>query len=284
MTEILLEKEALEKCYPFIDSVQDQSDKENKQLWINFKNGLALSVIWGDIAYGGGHAKYEIACFNKHGAFDNTLFDDKDRERNCGDDVLGFCILEKVLHYVMKLGTMKTKNRKPVNILEQLIDTLDYLITVGSTKNTINPQKRNNKQMKKLVEKFQCPGCVCGSDTECGKYNYDPNDMRCTSHVLGSMAGAENNFALGMPKGFDRPGFTDKGKAKSKMDIRLWEAGKRPEWDELNVPVWAMEKDGFLFVRTFAPRINFAWTDVIENGTIGMCPKAIDVSKIMGHI
>ena len=139
--------------------------------------------------------------------------------------------------------------------------------------------------MKNLVEKFQCPGCVCGSNTKCGSYNYDSGEYRCVSHVLGTSFGIGNLIALGMPKGFNKPGFTeDKKYAKNQMDIRLWEKGTFPNWNHSNIPVWAMEKEGFLFVRTFAPRINFAWVDVIEGGSLDLCPDAVNVAKFIDEI
>jgi hypothetical protein len=136
--------------------------------------------------------------------------------------------------------------------------------------------------MKELVEKFQCPGCVCGMNTDCGEYNYDHREMRCVSHICGTQLGLGNVIALGMPKGFNKTGFREQ--SRNKIDIRLWRKGTNPEWDRLNVPVWAMEKDGFLFVRTFAPRINMSWVDVIECGTLKLCPQAIDVSKFINEI
>jgi len=140
--------------------------------------------------------------------------------------------------------------------------------------------------MKKMVEKFQCPGCVCGCDTECGSFNYDDSELRCVSHVLGTSIGAPgNSIALGLPKGFNKPGYSDNGKRmKNKMDIRLFPKGQHPTWDKLNVPVWAMEDEGFLFVRTFAPRINLSWVDVIDGAKIGLVPEAIDVSKFFDEI
>ena len=71
---------------------------------------------------------------------------------------------------------------------------------------------------------------------------------------------------------------------KNKIDIRLWPGGTKLDWDKLNVPVWAMVKDGFLFVRTFAPRINRTWIDVIEHGTMDMVPNAINVSEFIDEI
>lgn len=83
--------------------------------------------------------------------------------------------------------------------------------------------------------------------------------------------GVGNSFALGMPKGFNKPGYdtwSEHQFAYNKMAIRFWKSGEQPEWDWLNIPVWVMEQDGFLFVRTYAPRINMGWVDVIEGGKV----------------
>jgi hypothetical protein len=62
------------------------------------------------------------------------------------------------------------------------------------------------------------------------------------------------------------------------MQIRVWPTGSKPDWDWLNVPVWALEREGFLFVRTAQPRIGEWAADVIESGTASMCPQAINVT------
>lgn len=142
---------------------------------------------------------------------------------------------------------------------------------------------------KELVEKFQCPGCVAGSDAECG--NYQPNEQYgavCKSHVLGTSIGAPNNkIALGLPKGFNKPGVSDDGvNARNTINLRLWskDAGC-PDWDNLNIPVWAMIEDGFLFVRTYCPRLNFGYVDVIEGGDFDVLPEStIDVGKFIDEI
>jgi hypothetical protein len=66
--------------------------------------------------------------------------------------------------------------------------------------------------------------------------------------------------------------------------IRFWLKGTHPDWDNLNVPIWALEKDGYLFVRTYMPRINDSFVDVVEEGLLGLCPTAIDVSKFYDEI
>ncbi len=63
-------------------------------------------------------------------------------------------------------------------------------------------------------------------------------------------------LALGLPKGFNRIG-------EGKLYFGLYPLGGelRPEWNRLNVAVWAMELDGFLFVRTYSPRVNVTRVD-----------------------
>jgi len=45
-----------------------------------------------------------------------------------------------------------------------------------------------------------------------------------------------------------------------------------------------MEQDGFLFVRTYCPRIDDSYVDIIENGTLLMTPDAINVSEFYNEI
>lgn len=52
----------------------------------------------------------------------------------------------------------------------------------------------------------------------------------------------------------------------------------------MNVAVWAMEKDGFLFVRTYIPRINVGFVDVVDGGTMDMVPNAINASEFYEDI
>ena len=152
------------------------------------------------------------------------------------------------------------------------------------------------KAAEKLIEEFQCPGCVCDSRVKgCKAYEFremEGGSFRCDGHVCGTTMMPGGTIALGLPKGFcktgherdplDRTGKTLRG--RSKADIRIWRKGKSPAWDRLNVAVWAMEQDGFLFVRTFSPRINVTYVDVIEGGTIAMTPNAINVGEFIEEI
>jgi hypothetical protein len=142
---------------------------------------------------------------------------------------------------------------------------------------------------KRMIEEFQCPGCVCGSDTDsCSSFEFEqhPNDagaFRCKTHVPGTMMLGAGTFALGLPKGFNKCGANKRGETYE-MPIFLYEDGSSPVWDNLNVPVWAMVQDGYLFVRLFSPRINKGAIQVIEGGTLDMCPDALDVGKFIDEI
>lgn len=135
-----------------------------------------------------------------------------------------------------------------------------------------------------MVEEFQCPGCTCGGPKACDKFKLrslpcpEDHGVWCESHSAGTFLMGFGRIALGLPKGFCRYGPSDK------LDIRLYQKGTKPEWDRLNVAVWAMVKDGFLFVRTYSPRVNKCSVDVVEGGDLGMVPGAIDVSKFIDEI
>lgn len=140
---------------------------------------------------------------------------------------------------------------------------------------------------KKMVETFQCPGCVCGSDTECGKFKPDLSyGAMCKGHVLGTSMSGAGHIALGLPKGFNRSGLDPSHPigTSNTMNIRLWTKGTKPEWDKFNVAVWALEHEGHLFVRTLLPRRNWSYVDVIEGGTLAMTPHAINVGEFFDDI
>ncbi len=141
---------------------------------------------------------------------------------------------------------------------------------------------------KTMIEEFQCPGCVCGSGTDCGAFKLQQSNgsFCCTGHVAGTSVATTHGpatFFLGLPKGFDRLGPVE-NKAERALNIRLWPKGAKPDWDKLNMAVWALEKDGYLFVRTYMPRVNHPLVDVIEGGTLALCPQAINVGEFIDEI
>ena len=123
----------------------------------------------------------------------------------------------------------------------------------------------DNIIFKQAVEKFQCPGCVNGSDTQCGAFEEQSYSKACKNHCAGTMALGAGMFYLGMPKGFDKVGFAIS--ADLKNNIRIFSPDKLDGlYDLFNVPVWYQEIEGNLFVRCFIPRRNTAYIDIILGG------------------
>jgi hypothetical protein len=75
-----------------------------------------------------------------------------------------------------------------------------------------------------------------------------------------------------------------KGDDTTRNNIRLWIAPARPDWDHLNVPVWATERDGVLYVRTYCPRINVNYVDVIQYGALDCIPSACNVIDVAAFL
>lgn len=135
---------------------------------------------------------------------------------------------------------------------------------------------------EEMIKKFQCVGCVSGPDPKtCPAFKLDEQyGFKCSGHVIGTMVGLQLHLALGMPKGFNRSSPQDDMMAtRNTLQLALWLKGTNPAWDKFNLPTWALEEDGCLFVRTYAPRTDRGRIDVLEGGTLALVPNAIDVSK-----
>lgn len=103
-------------------------------------------------------------------------------------------------------------------------------------------------KIKKAVEEYQCPGCVCGHDTTC--YQEKSGSEACGKHVAGTMIMGLGQIFLGMPKGFNRVGPSEG------MKINIFRELK-DGWgfDFLNVPVWKFKDEhGNTLVRGIQPR------------------------------
>jgi len=135
---------------------------------------------------------------------------------------------------------------------------------------------------EEMVKQFLCPGCVCGGDTTCGRYKRGNNGFSadgyfdCEGHVLGTHILGVGSIALGMPRGFQRPPRVKGIEHTNQMYIYLAPKGcPMPDLDKLNVPVWGMEKDGFLFLQVVSPRINYMRTFVLEGRTFAELPPGV---------
>lgn len=127
-----------------------------------------------------------------------------------------------------------------------------------------------NALVGSAIEEYQCPGCVCGSDTEC----YEKGDnLECKKHVAGTMAMPHiGKFLLGMPTGFCRTGNIEEFK------VYIFEnLSKGWGFDKFNVPVWKhLDKNGNTLVRGISPRINAPFLHVV----LGDCMDDIDCLEI----
>lgn len=142
---------------------------------------------------------------------------------------------------------------------------------------------RATKTELNMIEAFQCPGCVCGSDTKCPSFKFFKDERegfyRCDAHVAGTFSFPTIGVFVPGLCGLCRLGAVSKA-----PKMRLWPKGKNPGWEKFNVAVWALEKEGYLFVRTYLPGINYPLVDVIEAGTLALCPGAVDVSRFHDEI
>jgi len=120
--------------------------------------------------------------------------------------------------------------------------------------------------MKNMIEEFQCPGCVAGSDTKCGSFKETEGTFggfRCEKHCAGTLIGMVGLIYLGLPKGFCRV-----GKDHNCCEVWLYKKNNFDFFNFCTLPVWVMEKDGYLFIRCYMPRVNTTTVQVIKNGKL----------------
>lgn len=125
-----------------------------------------------------------------------------------------------------------------------------------------------NEEIKKMVETYQCPGCVCGSDASCYKKG---DGLECKAHVTGTqMMPCIGRIFLGLPKGFCQLGACE----NTKISI-FFSFEDKPGWDydKLNIPVWKhLDKNGNTLVRGLCPRINYPFLHIF----MGDCREKIN--------
>lgn len=132
-----------------------------------------------------------------------------------------------------------------------------------------------------LVRELQCPGCMIGHDL-CDKYKKGSYGQ-CVTHFAATYMGGAGKIVLGMPRGFNRPGFVmdvPEREAVTTTEVQTWKVGNAvvvteevdesaidTRWDHLNIPVARAEWDGRPVVMTWAPRINHM-TMLMFNGKL----------------
>ena len=145
-----------------------------------------------------------------------------------------------------------------------------------------------------VISDIQCPGCVggCAPAEQCEVFEFsDEYGFKCKAHVAGTMIlPSTGSVNLGLPKGFDRVGcaFPHGVPEENRTDnIRLWESQNEMKWDKFNVPVWAMETDDYLYVRTYLPRTYRTYVDVSKGDRLSDLPEItmpIDVGEFVAEI
>ena len=115
--------------------------------------------------------------------------------------------------------------------------------------------------MKDLIEEYQCPGCVYGSDRECGSYKKSDTEA-CGSHCAGTSASGIGRFFLGMPKGFNRLGSED-------LKIWIYKHTDDFDYDCFNIPVWKYKNsEKHIIVKGLMPRLNQTFLQIFQLGNI----------------
>lgn len=115
------------------------------------------------------------------------------------------------------------------------------------------------EEIKKAIEEYQCPGCVCGMDITCFEASTD--SVGCGKHVAGTMISNIGSIFLGMPRGFNRLG---PRLENEQMPIFIFEELK-DGWDygKFNVPTWKhKDKFGNVLIRGMCPRVNFTFIHI----------------------
>ena len=131
-----------------------------------------------------------------------------------------------------------------------------------------------DNKIKEAIEKYQCCGCVCGSDTKC--YKQDNVGVGCAKHVAGTLVSGIGKIFLGLPKGFNRLGFQND--MKTQVFTTLEEQQEVYAYDKFNVPVWKYFDEGVVLVRGYLPRLNQGFVHIILNVDID-CIGGLELNK-----
>ena len=148
-----------------------------------------------------------------------------------------------------------------------------------------------NDIQKKMIEKFQCPGCMAGSDTTCGKCKLQEDNpgFCCKSHYPATICHPGGKIYLGLPTGFDKVGAILNKEDKAHNIVMFASIREMEEryYDYLNIPVWVMEYEGYLLVRKYIPRLNESVIEIIKGAKkedIIYTPQVYDVAEFIGDI
>ena len=112
-------------------------------------------------------------------------------------------------------------------------------------------QNLSEKQIQ-AIEQYQCSGCAVGCNISCYKKRTDnPDGIECAKHFAGTGVMSIGKIFLGMPKGFNRLGESEKTRICIYYTFSQYKG-----YDTWNIPVWKYLENGHTFVRGISPRVN----------------------------
>lgn len=125
-------------------------------------------------------------------------------------------------------------------------------------------KEKLDDELKKVIEEYQCSGCVCGSSPNDGCFEKSRlSGIGCGKHVPGTMISNIGTIFLGLPKGFNRLG-PDKTLRPLIYDNIKQKNESFGCYDNFNVPVWKhINESGHLLLKGMSPRINFNFLHII---------------------
>lgn len=115
-----------------------------------------------------------------------------------------------------------------------------------------------DKKVSVAIERYQCSGCISGSDTSCFKENKISGGIGCGNHFSGTIiSGGVGKIFLGLPNGFNRLGQSKDMKPTIFRSFKDFIDSDWGKYDNFNVPVWKhLDKHGNTIVRGLMPRRN----------------------------
>ena len=114
-----------------------------------------------------------------------------------------------------------------------------------------------DKKISSAVERYQCSGCISGSDITCFKANETSGGVGCGKHLSGTTIIGIGKVFLGLPKGFNRLGHLGNMKPVIFISFKEFAESGWKEYNKFNRPVWKyLDEHGNTLVRGLMPRRN----------------------------
>ena len=133
---------------------------------------------------------------------------------------------------------------------------------------------------KDIIEIYQCPGCVVGSDIECYEEGFN---IECTKHITGTSISQIGTIFLGLPKGFNRKSVFKDMKINIFETFETFEKGWK--YDKFNIPVWKyLDEHKNTIVRGLSPRINMPFIHIFSKFFNFTCKIRIIIAQSINFV